>query len=102
MQAEPTTGLRKLAPIQKAARLIAEDRVHRVTSAQVYIVDGDTDTYRVVACEEGIFCPCRARTMLCSHTLAVAQLRERDRLVKEIDVDELWRRVGAAPLGEVA
>lgn len=80
MQDQPT-ALRKLheAPIVKAARLVREDRVMRRADTAVYDVQGDHYLYRVVAGPEGIQCPCAARTPLCSHALAVAAVRERDR-----------------------
>lgn len=63
-------------PIEKAARLIAQDCVHLVPAALVYVVDGDTDNHLVIANQQGIFCSCEARTPLCSHVLAVAQVRQ--------------------------
>jgi hypothetical protein len=62
-------------PIQKAARLIAEGRIHFAPHARVYDVEGDHETYRVIVDPNaGIFCPCPARLPLCSHALAVAQV----------------------------
>lgn len=68
-------GARREAPIVKAARLLAENRVRRAPTAAVYVVAGDTGSYRVVADSDGIYCPCAARTPLCAHVLAVAQAR---------------------------
>jgi hypothetical protein len=87
--------LRREQPIQKAARLIAESRVH-LTAAQVYMVDGDSGSYRVIAAIDGIYCPCEARTPLCSHALAVAHAREAAKpQPTEDDLEKLWKRVGA-------
>ena len=71
-------------PIEKAARLIAEDRVTLSHSARVYLVAGDADTYRVIADDDGIFCPCKARTPMCSHVLAVAQSRQLDKALEAL------------------
>jgi hypothetical protein len=86
--------------IDKAARLIAAGRVRAVPDARVYVVQGDTDEYRVIASGEGIFCPCAARTPLCSHVLAVTQIRAGECAHELLDrpsltLDELWTRVGA-------
>ncbi len=77
--------------IEKAARLLSEDRVMLEPDAQVYRVLGDTGTYNVIATPDGIFCPCPARTPLCSHMLAVALVRQRgksapERLMKDLGV----------------
>ena len=82
---------RRDAPVVKAARLIAEDRVMLAPDAQVYRVLGDTDTYNVVASPEGIWCPCPARNPLCAHVLATAMIRQRgkaapERLMKDLGV----------------
>jgi hypothetical protein len=101
---EPTAGLRRLQPIQKAARLLAEGRVRLVADDQVYIVEGDSDTYYVSAGPRGIHCPCPATTMLCSHALAVMQVRQRDEaLSAQLPVAELPNmETATAHLGEVA
>lgn len=83
--------LRRVQPIEKAARLISEDRVMLEPAAQVYRVLGDSATYNVVASPEGIFCPCAARNPLCAHVIAVALVRQRgkgapERLVKDLGV----------------
>ena len=76
---ENRTGLRKLKPVQKAASLISEGRVRLAAEKVIYEVKGDHDTYQVIAGADGIFCPCEARDPLCSHVLAVMQVRSRDR-----------------------
>jgi hypothetical protein len=86
--------------IEKAARLIAAGRVQAVPDAHVYLVQGDTGEYRVIADNDGIHCPCQARTTLCSHVLAVTQIRAGERAHELLDrpsltLDELWARVGA-------
>lgn len=86
MSSEHPIPLRREQPIQKAARLMAEDRVRLSDSARVYLVDGDSETYRVMADLDGIFCPCDATTPLCAHVLAVAAVRERDRPPGELSV----------------
>lgn len=87
---EQPTELRKLSEpaIVKAARLVEQGLVKRRTDADVYDVKGDHYLYRVVAGPEGIECPCAAQTPLCSHVLAVAAVRERDRPVSERPVGE--------------
>jgi hypothetical protein len=75
--------LRRVQPIEKAARLISEDRVMLAPDAQVYRVLGDSATYNVVASPDGIFCPCAARTPLCAHVLAVALIRQRGKPAPE-------------------
>lgn len=87
MHEDPTRGPRKplSLPLDKAARLVSEDRVHEAPAASVYVVEGDTDTYHVVASAAGIFCPCKARTPLCSHVLAVAQVRGAERALRNGD-----------------
>lgn len=65
--------------IDKATRLLSEDRVSFLEDARVYRVTGDHHEYAVVYTPEGIACPCEARTPLCSHVLAVAQTRQRER-----------------------
>ena len=72
------------APIEKAARLMAEDRVTLSSTARVYLVAGDSDTYRVIADDDGIFCPCKARTPMCAHVLAVAQARQLDETLERL------------------
>ena len=75
MRSENPTCLRRQAPIQKAARLIAEHRVTLIPDALVYDVVGDTATYRVIADGNGIICPCPATTPFCSHVLAIAGIQ---------------------------
>jgi len=94
LRAAPVTKprrARRTQPIERAARLIAEDRVMLAADAQVYRVLGDTDTYNVIASPDGVWCPCPARTALCAHVLAVALVRQRgkpapERLVKDLGV----------------
>lgn len=80
MREHPTPALRKVGrkPIEKAAQLVSENRVRHLGDVDVYLVAGDSDNYQVIASSGGIFCPCEARTPLCSHVLAVAQIRARD------------------------
>jgi SWIM zinc finger len=83
--------LRRVQPIERAARLIAEEKVTLDSSAKVYTVVGDHDVYRVIATEEGIFCPCPARSALCAHALAVAITRQAgkaspERLARDLGV----------------
>lgn len=73
MHENPTPGLRKL--FAKADRLIAERRVRLLVANEIYLVEGDTGTYYVAAGVDGIVCPCRARTEMCSHAIAVAAIR---------------------------
>lgn len=65
---------------------MSDGRVRLSDTARVYEVDGDTETYRVMADLDGIFCPCDSHTPLCSHVLAVAAVRERDRPPGELSV----------------
>lgn len=77
---------------EKADRLVASGSVSRSEHAQVYRVHGDHRIYRVIADETGIFCPCPARTPLCSHVLAVAKTRITE-LGEQIDAEQ--RRLAA-------
>jgi hypothetical protein len=79
MSSAQPTALRRQQPIQKAARLIAEDRVTLLPAAFVYEVRGDTSTYRVIADADSIVCSCPATTSLCAHVLATAALRQQVR-----------------------
>lgn len=66
---------RREQPIQKAARLLLEERVRFLPSAVVYEVDGDHGTYQVIADGPAYRCPCESRNPLCAHVLAVVQAR---------------------------
>ena len=81
--AETPSTLRRVQPIERAARLIAEDRVRLIAGAKVYEVTGDHDVYRVIADQDGIVCPCDARTSLCAHVIAVALIRQRGKPAPE-------------------
>ena len=88
-ETKPAGKLRKMAPIEKAARLISEDKVMLAPDAQVYRVLGDTDTYNVVAAPDGVWCPCPARSALCSHALAVVLVRQRGKPAPERLMNDL-------------
>lgn len=79
MLKDRTNGLRREQPIEKAARLLREGRVVPLRGARVYEVRGDTDTYRVIATQAGVFCPCPARTPMCAHVLGAAQIDASER-----------------------
>lgn len=81
-----SSGLRRAgqSSIEKAARLVHEGRVRLYEHTQVYLVQGDTAEYRVIAAPNGIFCPCDARDPLCSHVLATAHVREKERLALQL------------------
>lgn len=101
---DPTPARRRRGeqPIEKARRLLAEDRVRPLPAASVYLVSGDHGEHRVIADPFGIYCDCPARTSLCSHVLAVATIRQQDKQEPpgehagaDWQMDELWRKVGA-------
>lgn len=63
------------AVIDKAARLLAEERVEPTDGALVFEVRGDTETYwPVVVSEDRRFCPCPAQGS-CSHVMAAESWR---------------------------
>jgi hypothetical protein len=98
MRSEHPTALRRLQPIQKAAKLIAENRVRHAMVAHVYVVAGDTAEYRVIASPDGIVCSCPAQIALCSHVLAVAQVRLADApLPDELLADVIGEQVFRVP-----
>jgi hypothetical protein len=98
----PVRPRRGEQPIQKAGRLLAEDRVRPLPAASVYLVAGDHGDYRVIADPFGIYCPCEARTPLCAHVLAVAMMRQQqsqpaveEHAGEDWQMEQLWRKVGA-------
>lgn len=76
------TGLRRQKPVEKASQLIVDGKV-RLTSARVYEVQGDHDTYLVIADDTAVICPCDARTPLCSHVLAAAIVEQHRRATEQ-------------------
>lgn len=90
--AQQTRSTHREPAITKAARLLSGDRVKVDKDAKVYIVEGDSDVYRVIASPDGILCPCPARNPLCSHMIAVAMIRQRG----QADPDRLAADLGVA------
>lgn len=62
----------------KAARIVAEGKVTRLTNVEVFDVQGDHDTYTVLIRGGHATCTCPARTT-CSHIAAAGLLRIRER-----------------------
>lgn len=94
LEQHPTPKRGREQAIEKAARLLADNRVRRMDEARVYEVLGDHETYLVVVDRLGMHCPCPCRVPLCSHVLAVAGLREREAAQRARDehmVDEYER-----------
>lgn len=75
--------------IEKAKRLIKEDKIKPITSPKEYVVSGDTKDYRVLIWDDGdARCPCEYmqdkathdQERWCSHALAAATLRKINRM----------------------
>lgn len=76
-----TAARRTITPspevVAKARRLLREAKVARLAvrpGAEVYEVEGDTDTWRVIVEGDAARCDCLVRRGPCSHIVAVALL----------------------------
>ena len=79
------------ATLDKARRLLEQERVLRAPETETYRVDGDHDSYFVTVSADGrnAYCPCPTRGPTCSHTAAVLLSIREGLLVPVYEIEDV-------------